>query len=597
MMQADNLMAFYQTRVERFQHQFQHIQKQISTISKLRLAMVAFIFISIYFIKQVFFLYAILVLLLIGFLLLLYIHQKKKREAERLNVLIKINEAEAKHKQDVFSDVFTNCDIPLLPHPYRDDLDIIGKHSLFHYINRSGTISGANRVASLLLFGLEDESKLIPQQQFYKAWESDVEARQAFQTEALLSNEKKDDRAAIERWINQTEIFKHRSVLSFLRFVLPLLTIASIVGTALGILPLGIVLLFILINWSITGFYFKSVSLFHQEISEKGKLLFRYASLLSIIQRKQFEDKKGKALQEQCKAASIQLKKLSTLLEWFDARLNLAASFFLNTLFLYDIQFVYAIEKWKQKYKHNLPNWLSAATETEAAITFATLSFNHPQFVTPTVSDNVTFQLQEVAHPLLANQHVVANSLSFIQSQALALVTGANMAGKSTFLRAIGVNFILAKSGANVFAKAFHFPWITLRTGMRTNDSLHDHQSYFYAELYRLKDIIETLQQGIPQLILLDEILKGTNSNDKLFGSQALIKQLINLPALSLIATHDVALGEMQTHYPNKIQNVHFEPSIVGDELHFDYRLKPGIAEKMNATFLMKKMGIIPSEG
>jgi len=597
MMQGDNLMAFYQTRVERFQQQFQHIQKQISTISKLRLALVAFIFISIYFIKQVLFLYAILVLLLIGFLLLLYLHQKKKREAERLNILIKINEAEAKHKQDVFSDVFTSCDIPLLPHPYRDDLDIIGKHSLFHYINRSGTISGANRVASLLLIGLEDESKLIPQQQFYKAWESDVEARQAFQTEALLSGEKKEDRAAIERWINQTEIFKQHSVLSFLRFVLPLLTIASLIGTALGILPLGIVLLFILINWSITGFYFKSVSLFHQEISEKGKLLFRYASLLSIIQKKQFEDKRGKALQEQCSAANLQLKKLSTLLEWFDARLNMAASFFLNTLFLYDIQLVYAIEKWKKKYKHNLPNWLSAVTETEAAITFATLSFNHPQFVTPTVSSQLTFQLQEVAHPLLANQHVVANSLSFTQTQALALVTGANMAGKSTFLRAIGVNFILAKSGANVFAKAFHFPWISLRTGMRTNDSLHDHQSYFYAELNRLKDIIGTLQQGIPQLILLDEILKGTNSNDKLLGSQALIKQLINLPALSLIATHDVALGEMQNHYPDKIQNVHFEPSIVGDEFHFDYRLKPGIAEKMNATFLMKKMGIIPSEG
>ncbi len=596
-MQADNLMAFYQTRVERFQQQFQHIQKQISTISKLRLALVAFIFISIYFIKQVLFLYAILVLLLIGFLFLLYLHQKRKKEAERLNILIKINEAEVQHKQDVFSDVFTSCDIPLLPHPYRDDLDIIGKHSLFHYINRSGTISGANRVASLLLFGLEDESKLIPQQQFYKAWESDVEARQAFQTEALLSGEKKEDRAAIERWINQTEIFKQHAVLSFIRFVLPLLTIASIVGTILGILPLGIVLLFILINWSITGFYFKSVSLFHQEISEKGKLLFRYASLLSIIQRKQFEDKRGKALQEQCMAANIQLKKLSTLLEWFDARLNMAASFFLNTLFLYDIQLVYAIEKWKQKYKHNLPNWLSAVTETEAAITFATLSFNHPQFVTPTVSSQLTFQLQEVAHPLLANQHVVANSLSFTQTQALALVTGANMAGKSTFLRATGVNFILAKSGANVFAKAFHFPWISLRTGMRTNDSLHDHQSYFYAELHRLKDIIETLQQGIPQLILLDEILKGTNSNDKLLGSQALIKQLINLPALSLIATHDVALGEMQNHYLDKIQNVHFEPSIVGDELHFDYRLKPGIAEKMNATFLMKKMGIIPSEG
>jgi DNA mismatch repair ATPase MutS len=169
------------------------------------------------------------------------------------------------------------------------------------------------------------------------------------------------------------------------------------------------------------------------------------------------------------------------------------------------------------------------------------------------------------------------------------------MAGKSTFLRAIGVNFILAKAGANVYAKAFYFPWISLRTGMRTNDSLHDHQSYFYAELHRLKDIIDALKRGIPQLILLDEILKGTNSNDKLLGSQELIKQLINLPTICLIATHDVALGDLQNHYPEKIQNVHFEPNIVGDELHFDYRLKHGIAEKMNATFLMKKMGIIPS--
>ncbi len=594
-MQADKLMAFYQARVERFQQQLQHIQKQIGTISKLRLAWVAFIFISIYFIKHAFFLYATLVLLLIGFLVLLYFHQKKKKEAERLSILIKINVAEVKQKQNVFCNVFTDCDNPQLPHPYRDDLDVIGKNSLFQYINRSGTISGANRVASLLLFGLEDESKLIPQQQFYKAWQNDVEARQAFQTQALLSGEKKEDRAAIERWLNQNEIFKQNAVLSIIRFVLPLLTITSIVGVTFGILPLGVVLLFILVNWSVTGFYFRSVSLFHQEISEKGKLLFRYASLLSIIQKKQLTDEKGRTLHEQCSAASIQLKKLSTLLEWFDARLNMAASFFLNTLFLYDIQLVYAIERWKQKYKYNLPNWLSAVTETEAAITFATFSFNHPEFVSPSVSGNLTFKLQELAHPLLANQHAVANSLSFTQSQTLALVTGANMAGKSTFLRAIGVNFILAKAGANVYAKAFYFPWISLRTGMRTNDSLHDHQSYFYAELHRLKDIIDALKRGIPQLILLDEILKGTNSNDKLLGSQELIKQLINLPTICLIATHDVALGDLQNHYPEKIQNVHFEPNIVGDELHFDYRLKHGIAEKMNATFLMKKMGIIPS--
>lgn len=167
------------------------------------------------------------------------------------------------------------------------------------------------------------------------------------------------------------------------------------------------------------------------------------------------------------------------------------------------------------------------------------------------------------------------------------------MAGKSTFLRTLGVNLVLALNGAPVCAMEFCCPVINLRTGMRTTDSLKDHQSYFYAELQRLKVIVEDLRSGKPLLVLLDEILKGTNSTDKLAGSVALVKQLMQYPCLVVVATHDLALGNLETEFPNTVINYHFEPTIENDQLSFDYRLKRGIAEKMNATFLMKKMGIV----
>jgi DNA mismatch repair ATPase MutS len=180
-------------------------------------------------------------------------------------------------------------------------------------------------------------------------------------------------------------------------------------------------------------------------------------------------------------------------------------------------------------------------------------------------------------------------------SQSVLIVTGANMAGKSTFLRTIGVNLVLALSGAPVCAQSFRCPVIHLRTGMRTADSLKDHQSYFYAELNRLKTIMDELRSDKPLLILLDEILKGTNSTDKQAGSIALVKQLLPHPCLAMVATHDLALGELQTEYPDRVKNYCFEATIENDQLSFDYKLKPGLAQKMNATFLMKKMGIIPA--
>jgi DNA mismatch repair ATPase MutS len=227
-------------------------------------------------------------------------------------------------------------------------------------------------------------------------------------------------------------------------------------------------------------------------------------------------------------------------------------------------------------------------------LSFATLHFNQPHYAFAEIDDKLSIQAEELGHPLIPSAHRVTNPFQLGSPAGVMLVTGANMAGKSTFLRAVGVNYILAVNGSPVCARAWRGPLLELRTGMRTSDSLQENQSYFFAELNRLQSIIQELRMGNPMLILLDEILKGTNSTDKQTGSRELIKQLMVQPALVMIATHDIALGDMEKHYPDKVFNACFEGNIQNDQLTFNYKLNQGVATKANATFLMRKMGIIP---
>lgn len=205
-------------------------------------------------------------------------------------------------------------------------------------------------------------------------------------------------------------------------------------------------------------------------------------------------------------------------------------------------------------------------------------------------------EMNDAGHLLIPNTVRVNNNFNIGQPQPVWLITGANMAGKSTFLRALGVNFVLGSMGSPVCASYWSMPLIELHTGMRTTDSLQEHQSYFFAELNRLQLIMQELRTGKPMLILLDEILKGTNSTDKQLGSRELLKQFKDLNALVVLATHDIALGDLQDQHPQQIANACFEGKIVNDELSFDYTLHAGVAQKANATFLMRRMGIIPAE-
>jgi DNA mismatch repair ATPase MutS len=264
-----------------------------------------------------------------------------------------------------------------------------------------------------------------------------------------------------------------------------------------------------------------------------------------------------------------------------------------NSLLLYDLQCVYRLEKWKSENASQLMEWINTIHETEVLCSFGTYAFNHPHFAFPEINRDLKLSAKELGHPLLEEKERVVNDLHVDAGQSIMIITGANMAGKSTFLRSLGVNVVLALSGGPVCAKDFCCPLIDVRSGMRTADSLKEHQSYFYAELDRLKSIMDELREGKPLLILLDEILKGTNSTDKQTGSVALVKQLVEHPCLVAIATHDLALGDLENVYPGRILNYSFEATIENEQLSFDYKLKRGLAKKMNATFLMRKMGII----
>ncbi len=300
-----------------------------------------------------------------------------------------------------------------------------------------------------------------------------------------------------------------------------------------------------------------------------------------------------KDLEGKSELPSEATRKLSAILDAFEARNNMLMGFLLNFLFLWDIIQVMRTERWQAVHREELPKWLEVLAETDAHCSLANFHFNHPGSIFPGINDDGSLlTAKSLGHPLVSVNSRVDNPASIPGWGHFTIITGANMAGKSTYLRTVGVNLVLAMAGSAVIAEEMTFYPASLVTSIRTRDSLQKSESYFYAELKRLKYIIGRLQEGDRLIILLDEILKGTNSRDKQSGSIALLEKLLRFNASGFVATHDLALGELESQYPDQVVNKSFEVVIENDLLVFDYKLKDGIARQMNATFLMRKMGI-----
>jgi DNA mismatch repair ATPase MutS len=353
----------------------------------------------------------------------------------------------------------------------------------------------------------------------------------------------------------------------------------------------------IIFSYSILGKYTKQINTTYGNLGRKSKIIAKYAQLLKKIENTEVRSallvELKNSLIKDGKKPSGDVRHLSKILQAFDNRLNLVMGILLNIFLLWDIVQSKRAEKWIVRHRESLPVWLNVIAETDALISLATFHFNNPDTRFPTISEReFDVQGESIGHPIIPAGQLVSNPIHLDDLGQFHIITGANMAGKSTYLRTIGVSMVLAMAGSPVRAESFIFSPVKIMTSIKTSDSLRKNESYFYAELKNLQRIIDALERGETLLILLDEILKGTNSKDKQQGSWQLLKKLLSFKVSGLVATHDLSLGELEKEYPGKILNKSFEVVIQNDQLVFDYLLKEGVARQMNATFLMKKMGI-----
>lgn len=377
--------------------------------------------------------------------------------------------------------------------------------------------------------------------------------------------------------------------------IVPALTLISAVPTILSVSNFFLVLM-VGVQFVLMYFFWKRINYYFNFFGRKSELLSKYMQLLTIVENAKFNSEYLIDLQKRVKKPSAGriFSQLKSLVKEFEYRQNIIVGLVLNGVFAWDIRCVFKLWNWHRKYHANLSEWLQVISEIDGLVSLGNYANNQTEFVFPEIHDGgFTYAAKELGHPLLRADKRICNDLEINGWSKVVIVTGANMAGKSTFLRTVGVNLILARLGAPVCASEMRIAPIDIYTNMRTTDSLLKDESYFFAELKRIKGVLERLEKGERIFVILDEMLKGTNSTDKLNGSKELIKKLVQFKSVSLIATHDLKLSEMEDKFPQQIFNKCFEIRIVDNELIFDYKLSDGATKIMNATFLMKKMGII----
>jgi hypothetical protein len=533
----------------------------------------------------------------IAFLVLSVVDNRIKKRIHLIEILIQLNKAEVSALNGDYSTFDPGNEFVDQSHDYTHDLDIFGEGSLFQYINRAATIFGKLRLVEYVsnAFGFSDQ--VIPRQQAVKELSALVGLRQ--QLQLIFHDEKiaETDKTETVQWLNSENPVRNLKLLHILAYGVPSITLICIILSVAGIIAFPSFL--IVIQLVIVFLYARKTMQVQNCITSKSKILSRYARCLLLIENTGFNSRYLIDLQKQLlysgtKSPSKAIHQLSVILNYMDSNLNILVSIILNGLFMFNLHLLLKVEKWKKQNHQNVPLWFDSIATFDALCSLANFAYNHPEFAYPEPrSDEYAFSAENLGHPLISSEHRVVNNIKIQGWNQFAIITGANMSGKSTFLRTIGVNYILAMAGSPVCASKLSFYPILIHSSIRTSDSLTRNESYFYAELKRLKQIIDELESGKKKLILLDEILKGTNSKDKQAGSIALIEQLLHYKSVGLFATHDLMLGELAIRFPGQVNNLCFEIQIEGDKMRIDYKLHDGVCKNLNATYLMKNMGIL----
>lgn len=584
---------FYEQQVTALQAQLKTLKKRINLLGTFRLLIFITMGLAAYFFWDM--KYTVVSTVVIGILVffwLIHKHTDAKTHQRYFLALMEINKTELRVLTRDLSQQKTGVEYMFEQHDFNQDIDLFGEGSLFQYINRAALPNGEKNLANWLnsndISNIEEKQLAIKELAQLTDWRQDFSARAA-----LIDSQINSD--SVTKWTKSHQ-----------RFVPKFFAWFPILFSALSLLAIGaystsLINGYLLAGWfflgvGITGRYLKRITKVYNTTSKINDLLEQYAKLLLKIEQTEFQSVQLKQWQQSITTAGLPASKilaqLSQEVNALGNRNNMLFGFLGNGFLLWDLRYTFRIESWLASFDGALSEWFKVVETFDAMNSMSNYAFNHESYCFPIITSEpkIQFKAENMGHPLLSSDKMITNSIALNQEDFF-IITGANMAGKSTFLRTVAMNLVMANCGLPVRASSFEYRPIKLISSMRTSDSLVNDESYFFSELKRLKFIVDRIETDT-YFIILDEILKGTNSVDKAEGSKKFVKRLVNSKSTGLIATHDLSLCTLSEEFDH-IENHYFDAEIVDDELYFDYRFKTGICQNMNASFLLKKMKIV----
>ncbi|GAA0872449.1 MutS family DNA mismatch repair protein [Gangjinia marincola] len=533
----------------------------------------------------------LLVMGVVLFLILVTRHDNIKSKRRLHQKIITLSEMELRGLKGDFSTFSGGKEYKNAHHYFSHDIDLFGDHSFFQQVNRTGLPKGGKVLANLITSNAVENIK--EKQNVVKELAAIPEWRQLFTAHAqLVQPEESPER--ILKWLREYTFFTPKFTKALV-YGFSAVSVALLIGYWADVLPGKYPLIWFFIGFGISGRYFAKVNAISSRTSKAQSTFRQYYQLIALVEQQEFKsnplkDQREKIISTSKKASAI-LKSFAKRLDELDQRNNFLIGIFGNAFLLRDLYKAHQIEHWIKMHRDKVAQWFDVIPFFDAYNSLANYAFNHQNYTYPIiVNDHTVIKAVQLVHPMI-DPAVAVRSNFHINTGEFFITTGANMAGKSTFLRTVGLHIVMANVGLPVCAEKSHYHPIKLITSMRTTDSLTDDASYFFSELKRLQFITEEIQKD-RYFIILDEILKGTNSTDKAEGSAKFVEKLVQSKSTGIIATHDLSLCKTAEKF-DRVKNYYFDAVIKNDELYFDYTLKEGVCSNMNASFLMKKMGIV----
>ena len=532
---------------------------------------------------------------------LVLVHGRVHAAAERATAALRFHERGLARLEDRWSELpgtggrFASAD-----HPYTDDLDVFGPSSLFQRLDRTETRFGEERLAAWLSAASEpvDLDAVRRRQIAVRDLAPRVAFREQLSAAGSLAVEDKPDPAPFLAWAEGGIPFASMKTWAVVAWVLPVLALAGALAWQLASAPVWVFLAPVIAELVVLWVTVRYVSPIAGAVSSREGAFARFGDMLALAAAEPFEAPLLRELQAKLRAsgaaATIEMARLERIIAFLDARNNEVWRFFIGPFLMWDLHWVVALEGWRLRAGKHARAWVEAIGDLEALASLAGLAFEQPDHVFPEIAVEPCFDAVALGHPLIAPRKRVANDVALKGAGIALVITGSNMSGKSTLLRAIGVNTVLALAGGPVCARRLVIGPVRVAASMRVRDSLAEGVSRFYAEVRKLKAVIDRARSGrIPAtLFLLDEVLHGTNSRERLIGARAIVRELVACGAMGAVSTHDLALGEMEAELPGAVVNVHFEEQVSGDTMTFDYVLRPGVVHSSNALRIMRMVGI-----